>query len=142
MLVRSQEGLFLSSFRPGLRTVREAFKKGNPHSAKLDFDARVPIPVSVFPSTWRGDNIVTEEIKVKVEGEASLPARGGREGHESRFSYSASTDPGRNTRETRTYEENRVQRPGRREENIRVYKEEDRERREYRDIDLETTRSR
>ncbi|KAK5942131.1 hypothetical protein PMZ80_006085 [Knufia obscura] len=48
----------------------------------LDFDARVPIPVSVFPSTYRNDATSVETTtETKVEGEANQgePQRVGRE---------------------------------------------------------------
>ena len=68
------------------RTVREAFKKDRRDSGILDFDARVPIPFSVFPSSYRSD-ATTESEKVRVEAELELPdqaSRVGREGHEGR----------------------------------------------------------
>ncbi|KAJ5238847.1 hypothetical protein N7468_003466 [Penicillium chermesinum] len=40
-------------------------------SANLDFDARVPIPFSVFPSSYRSD-AVSETAQTRVEGEVQL----------------------------------------------------------------------
>ncbi|KAK2748911.1 hypothetical protein FQN57_007194 [Myotisia sp. PD_48] len=49
-------------------------------SANLDFDARVPIPFSVFPSSYRSD-AVSETTHTRVEGEAKFSgaSRVGRE---------------------------------------------------------------
>jgi hypothetical protein len=49
-------------------------------AGKLDFDARVPIPISVFPSTYRNDATSEETTKTKVEGEVKLEDRQGRGG--------------------------------------------------------------
>ena len=112
---------------------RNAATPGN-----LDFDARVPIPFSVFPSSYRSDAVTKETEKVKVEGAVNLPSsRVGREGHEARYRYS----------ETDRYREDdiRVQedrtsrrRPGRREEEIRIYERD----REERPAGRTTTRTR
>jgi hypothetical protein len=70
------------------RTVREAFKKDRRDSGILDFDARVPIPFSVFPSSYRSDATTETTEKVRVEAELELPdqaSRVGREGHEGRY---------------------------------------------------------
>ena len=76
-----------------------------PKPVKLDFDARVPIPFSVFPSAYRSeDAAVDSKTTVKVEGEV-----GGREDTEARYRYDIQT--GRrpsdriDRRETRIYEE-------------------------------------
>lgn len=100
----------------------------------LDFDARLPIPFSVFPSTYRSDTSVSEETNIRVEGQADLPLRGGREGIvDSRYSYSA-TGPERDIyrKETRVFEEDRFGRPNRREEDIHI---DINERREHRGRD-------
>ena len=108
---------------------RNAATPGN-----LDFDARVPIPFSVFPSSYRSDAVTTETDQVKVEGEVNLPSsRVGREGHEARYSYSE-TDRYREddvrVEEDRTYR----RRPGRREEKVReevrIYERDQRDREE------------
>ncbi|KAL9106983.1 MAG: hypothetical protein Q9187_008486, partial [Circinaria calcarea] len=112
----------------------------------LDFDAKVPIPFSVFPSSYRSD-AVTETTRVRVEGEADLPpgaSRVGREGHEERYSSFSATLPGKKERssyveeEVKVYEENR---PSGRKENITVY-EEDHRPRQGRTADVEITRER
>jgi len=68
-------------------TLREAFEKGRPNPVTLDFDARVPIPFSVFPSSYRSDAAASSSTtQVRVEEEVKLPShtsRVGREGHES-----------------------------------------------------------
>lgn len=52
---------------------------------KLDFDARIPVPFSVFPSSYRNEDVAAVTTKVKIEGEAR-----GREGIEgSSYSYQA-----------------------------------------------------
>jgi len=55
-------------------------------TGNLDFDARVPIPPSVFPSTYRSEASAQETTVTKVEGEVQLPnsSRVGRE--DTRFS--------------------------------------------------------
>ncbi|PSN59960.1 hypothetical protein BS50DRAFT_640402 [Corynespora cassiicola Philippines] len=95
----------------------------------LDFDARVPIPFSVFPSSYRSDAVTKESTKVQVEGEQQLPAQAshvGREGHEehhSSFSATVHHQPpppppppsqGRDTyvkEEVHIHEEDRIRRP-------------------------------
>ncbi|KAF1915774.1 hypothetical protein BDU57DRAFT_448031, partial [Ampelomyces quisqualis] len=59
------------------------FEKERPDSGKLDFEARVPIPFSVFPSAYRNAE-VKESTSVRVEGEAKLSQQAphGGEGHE------------------------------------------------------------
>ncbi|KFY22221.1 hypothetical protein V493_06752 [Pseudogymnoascus sp. VKM F-4281 (FW-2241)] len=79
-------------------------KEGKMHSrsdlsrqraGNLDFDARVPIPFSIFPSTYRNVAAPTKVEETHVEGEIKLPApqqsSAGRDGHQS--SYSASLPP-------------------------------------------------
>ncbi|EQL31785.1 hypothetical protein BDFG_06004 [Blastomyces dermatitidis ATCC 26199] len=48
-----------------------AFEKGYLRTVNLDFDARVPIPFSVFPSSYRSD-AVSETTHTRVEGEVNL----------------------------------------------------------------------
>lgn len=52
-------------------TVRKGFEKGRPKTVNLDFDARVPIPFSVFPSSYRSD-AVSETTRTRVEGEVKV----------------------------------------------------------------------
>ncbi|KAJ9635266.1 hypothetical protein H2204_005826 [Knufia peltigerae] len=90
----------------------------------LDFDARIPIPVSVFPSTYRSDaQNSTEETSAtftKVEADTrQQPSRVGRE--DTRFS--------REELDITTRESNRPRREQqgtRREEDVRIYEERDR----------------
>ncbi|KAF2792968.1 hypothetical protein K505DRAFT_245429, partial [Melanomma pulvis-pyrius CBS 109.77] len=102
--------------------------------ANLDFDARVPIPFSVFPSSYRSDAVTKETTKVKVEGEAKLPSKPeqfGREGHEEEDyeSFSATVPPPaprRDTRykeEVRVYEQDRVRRPAQHREEVHIHEE-------------------
>ncbi|KAI9861060.1 MAG: hypothetical protein M1813_005489 [Trichoglossum hirsutum] len=108
----------------------------------LDFDARVPIPFSVFPSSYRSDS-ASSTTQVRVEGEVNLPSqtsRVGREGHESRYYSASAALPDRRDRSryedqevtTRVYEER--DRPRRREEHTTSVYEEDR----YRQRDSDT----
>ncbi|KAK5011371.1 hypothetical protein LTR60_004743, partial [Cryomyces antarcticus] len=93
--------------------------------ANLDFDARVPIPFSVFPSSYRSD-AVTESTEVRVGATLpAQPARVGREGHETRYSSYSAALPNRKDRryEEHVYEEDRVRRPGRGEEEIHIHEE-------------------
>ncbi|PGH16281.1 woronin body major protein [Helicocarpus griseus UAMH5409] len=57
-----------------------AFEEGRPRTVNLDFDARVPIPFSVFPSSYRS-GAVSETTHQRVEGEVKLAgaSRVGRE---------------------------------------------------------------
>ena len=81
----------------------------------LDFDARVPIPFSVFPSSYRNEDaaVDSKETQIKVEGEVDLPqkARRTREDTEARYRYDIQADRRPNQdrtdfrRETRVYEE-------------------------------------
>ncbi|PGH31746.1 woronin body major protein [[Emmonsia] crescens] len=48
-----------------------AFEKGHLRTVNLDFDARVPIPFSVFPSSYRSD-AVSETTHTRVEEEVNL----------------------------------------------------------------------
>ncbi|KAF2085358.1 hypothetical protein K490DRAFT_46843, partial [Saccharata proteae CBS 121410] len=103
-------------------------RKSAPTPANLDFDARVPIPFSVFPSSYRSDAATTETTQVKVEGEVSLPEqteRVGREGHQVRYSQEGPppSEDRRYKEEIRVYERDRHRPAGRREEEIRIFEE-------------------
>ncbi|KAK5401069.1 hypothetical protein LTR79_001588 [Exophiala xenobiotica] len=91
----------------------DAFNSGN-----LDFDARVPIPVSVFPSTYRSDaQASTETTVTKVEADLQQPSRVGRE--DTRFS--------REEIDITTGESNRPRREQTTQrEDLRIYEERDR----------------
>ncbi|KAE8156529.1 hypothetical protein BDV40DRAFT_305981 [Aspergillus tamarii] len=63
--------LFLSSL--SFVSVRKAFEKRRQRTANLDFDARVPIPFSVFPSSYRSDAVPEPTLAPeRVEGEVNL----------------------------------------------------------------------
>ncbi|KAK2624878.1 hypothetical protein QTJ16_006071 [Diplocarpon rosae] len=59
--------------------MNESFPTARREAVNLDFDARVPIPFSIFPSSYRSDETKTT-TQTHVEGEIRLP-HGGREGH-------------------------------------------------------------
>ncbi|KAL8853490.1 MAG: hypothetical protein Q9221_001649 [Calogaya cf. arnoldii] len=99
--------------------------------SNLDFDARVPIPFSVFPSSYSNDqnNTTEESTRIRVEEEANLPHR--REDQGTKYSsFSASVDrrdrPHHDKEDVRVYREDR-DRHTRRDEDVTVY-EEDRHR--------------
>ena len=99
----------------------------------MDFDAKVPIPFSVFPSSYRSD-AVEETTEVKVEGE--INQRVGRDSHEARYSSFSASLPGRKDRtqytkeEVKVHEDDRERRP-RRKEDVTIYEEEDHHPREH-----------
>ncbi|KAB2104165.1 hypothetical protein AG0111_0g7593 [Alternaria gaisen] len=74
----------------------QVFEKERPDSGKLDFEARVPIPFSVFPSAYRNAEF-KETTSVKVEEQEAQfeqQASHGREGHEETHeSFSATVLP-------------------------------------------------
>ncbi|KAK6007096.1 hypothetical protein QM012_006104 [Aureobasidium pullulans] len=97
--------------------------RGSAVEIKLDFEARVPIPFSVFPSTYRSDT-VTKSTEIKVEEQVNLPSsHGGREGHETRYTSSQAPPSRRYEEEIRVTEKDSY-RPGHREEDIHIYEEE------------------
>ncbi|KAK7726699.1 hypothetical protein SLS57_003260 [Botryosphaeria dothidea] len=114
----------------------EGCKKEPQTPVNLDFEARVPIPFSVFPSSYRSDAVSAEQSQVKVEGEVHLSekaSRVGREGHEVRYSASeaaASAAPSRKEQrfeeEVRVYEKDRRRPASRREEEVHIYERDDR----------------
>lgn len=54
-------------------SVRKAFEKRRQRTANLDFDARVPIPFSVFPSSYRSDAVPEPTLAPeRVEEEVNL----------------------------------------------------------------------
>ncbi|EON65695.1 hypothetical protein W97_04934 [Coniosporium apollinis CBS 100218] len=110
-----------------LEGVSCAFKKERRDSANLDFDARVPIPFSVFPSSYRSDAVTAETTHVKVEGTASTSSRVGREGHETHFTSVSATLPGRKDRRTEEevhiYEEDRIRHPARRQGEVHIHEQ-------------------
>lgn len=87
----------------------------------LDFDARVPIPFSIFPSSYRSDDKVTT-TETHVEGEIKLPGqqRVGREGQSSSLSATLPPQDEQDYQQQEevhiTREEERYHRPSRRED--------------------------
>ncbi|KAF3064197.1 Woronin body major protein [Daldinia childiae] len=88
--------------------------------ANLDFEARVPVPFSIFPRTYKETEVETtththEEIQIDLPGK---PEKAGREGQYSSISASAQLPPPRpephfSEEEVRiTREEERYRRPG------------------------------
>jgi hypothetical protein len=64
-----------------------------PKVVNLDFDARVPIPFSIFPSSYRSDAEATT-TETHIEGEINLPAGQQRVGREGQYSsYTANLPP-------------------------------------------------
>ncbi|EFR00941.1 woronin body major protein [Nannizzia gypsea CBS 118893] len=67
----------------GVTSFERHSRKDAPQAANLDFDARVPIPFSVFPSSYRSDAAaaVSESTQERVEGEVKFSgaSRVGRE---------------------------------------------------------------
>ncbi|RDW62384.1 hypothetical protein BP6252_11817 [Coleophoma cylindrospora] len=91
----------------------------------LDFDARVPIPFSVFPSSYRSDaqGLGQQITETHVEGEIRLPGTHSRVGREGQYSsVSAHLPPRRDQREewveerVEIREEDHHHRPSRRED--------------------------
>ncbi|KAL8737897.1 MAG: hypothetical protein Q9181_001234 [Wetmoreana brouardii] len=110
----------------------------------LDFDARVPIPFSVFPSSYANNTTTEETTRIRVEGEANLPRR--REDQETRYSSFQASLPNRDPTqyekdEIRVYQEDRDRRTTRREEDVTVY-EEDRHRQRDHFPEVELSRER
>ncbi len=82
--------VFLSRTSKGIREEFSPLKVVN-----LDFDARVPIPFSIFPSSYRSDDVATTS-QTHVEGEINLPQEQ-RVGREGQYSFSAEANlPPRN----------------------------------------------
>ncbi|XMA08032.1 hypothetical protein WAI453_000823 [Rhynchosporium graminicola] len=61
----------------------------------LDFDARVPIPFSIFPSSYRSDDVAAT-TQTHVEGEIKLPQQEQRIGREGQSSFQANLPPRHN----------------------------------------------
>ncbi|KAK4216616.1 hypothetical protein QBC37DRAFT_385300 [Rhypophila decipiens] len=88
--------------------------------ANLDFEARVPVPFSIFPSSYRESDTgaqTTTQTHTHQELEVKLPERAGREGQHSSFQIQAEVPPRGEQRfreeEVRiTREEERYRRPG------------------------------
>jgi hypothetical protein len=108
----------LSSFRHVERHSRRDLAE---KVVNLDFDARVPIPFSIFPSSYRSDDKVTT-TETHVEGEIKLPGqqRVGREGQSSSLSATLPPQDEQDYQQQEevhiTREEERYHRPSRRED--------------------------
>ncbi|KAG4433220.1 hypothetical protein IFR05_011302 [Cadophora sp. M221] len=92
-------------------------KTNTPQVVNLDFDARVPIPFSVFPSSYRSDDLATT-TQTHVEGEINLQQEQ-RVGREGQSSFSASLPPRNDHFQEEvhiTREEEHHHRPSRRED--------------------------
>ncbi|KAL7621335.1 hypothetical protein AAE478_008656 [Parahypoxylon ruwenzoriense] len=97
--------------------------------ANLDFEARVPVPFSIFPRTYKEAEAATttqthEELQIVLPGK---PDKAGREGQYSSISASAQLPPPREERfseeEVRiTREEERYRRPGVRREHYEEHR--------------------
>ncbi|KAK1764067.1 hypothetical protein QBC33DRAFT_580571 [Phialemonium atrogriseum] len=85
-----------------------------PYVANLDFEARVPVPFSIFPSSYR--EAETETTQTHEELEIKLPNQAGREGQYSSYQAQADLPPngGRYSEEEVhiTREEDHYRRPG------------------------------
>ncbi|KAL2122200.1 hypothetical protein VTJ04DRAFT_2655 [Mycothermus thermophilus] len=91
---------------------------GGRRVGNLDFEARVPVPFSVFPSSYRESETATQ-THVHEEVEIKLPQLAGREGHASSFQEQAHLPPreeGRFKEEVRITRQEEHRRPGIREE--------------------------
>ncbi|XDG07676.1 hypothetical protein ABKA04_007291 [Annulohypoxylon sp. FPYF3050] len=97
--------------------------------ANLDFEARVPVPFSIFPRTYKEAEVETttqthEEVQIDLPAK---PEKAGREGQYSSISASAQLPPRREQRfseeEVRiTREEERYRRPGARREHFEEHR--------------------
>ncbi|KKA23408.1 Woronin body protein HexA [Rasamsonia emersonii CBS 393.64] len=129
--------LLSSLFQKERQTSPQHSRKDAQRTVTLDFDARVPIPFSVFPSSYRSD-AVSETTQTRVEGEVNFDrtSRVGREDTAGRLS-----DPrgyGREEVDLRIRTDDR--RPARRYEESVSY--ESRERDRYPEIELSRERYR
>lgn len=96
----------------------------------LDFEARVPIPFSVFPSAYRRSNdveasaaaaVTTETSRIRVEGEADLPdlpSTAGREGHRRDYAVNTTTHLDKNYKEEEIHIKGRFEKKHRPEVNV------------------------
>ncbi|KAE8553621.1 hypothetical protein TMatcc_006933 [Talaromyces marneffei ATCC 18224] len=76
---RNGIALFTSRSRLGLRCCQHS-RKDAQRTVNLDFEARVPIPFSVFPSSYRSDAVSeTTQTRVEEEVEINTTSRVGRE---------------------------------------------------------------
>jgi hypothetical protein len=79
---------------------------------KLDFEARVPVPFSIFPSTYREAEAQTTQTHEEVDLNLPKPAAAGREGQYSSFSATAGLPPRGRFSEEEVRIQERYRRPG------------------------------
>ncbi|RMZ83629.1 hypothetical protein DV738_g1137, partial [Chaetothyriales sp. CBS 135597] len=96
----------------------------------LDFDARVPIPISIFPSTYRSEAASEQTADYRLGGEAQVTA-GGRFGRED-TRYSSRQDYDINVRDDR--------RQARQDINTNIYQGQDRVREDRAQVDISRER--
>jgi len=85
----------------------------------LDFDARVPVPVSFFPSSYKNDGVPATTTSTHIEAQFNLPHAQQRVGQDQFSSVSASLPPRERYNEEEVHivrEEERYNRPSRRED--------------------------
>ncbi|KAE9365110.1 hypothetical protein N431DRAFT_473191 [Stipitochalara longipes BDJ] len=102
------------------RNFVEVGRRGMMYLVNLDFDARVPIPFSIFPSSYRSDAAETT-TQTHVEGEINLPTGQQRVGREDQYSSFSASLP---------------QRDQFRQEEVHIHREEDRHHRPSRKEDI------
>ncbi|KAK3330502.1 hypothetical protein B0H66DRAFT_635531 [Apodospora peruviana] len=107
------------------RKVEEKTASSRLKVANLDFEARVPVPFSIFPSSYReSETAATTQTHTHQELEIKLPERAGREGQHSSFQAQAALPRFREEEVRITREEEQYRRPGVRQESY--YREEHR----------------
>ncbi|KAK0655858.1 hypothetical protein B0T16DRAFT_451486 [Cercophora newfieldiana] len=92
--------------------------------ANLDFEARVPVPFSIFPSSYRETETATTQTHTHEELKIQVPQHAGREGQHSSFQAQVELPPRGEHRFSEeevhiTREEERHRRPGIRQEYYR-----------------------
>ncbi|KAK1833126.1 hypothetical protein QBC39DRAFT_370313 [Podospora conica] len=80
--------------------------------ANLDFEARVPVPFSIFPSSYRETETATTQTHTHEELKIDVPSHAGRE--EGQFTVQAQVEAPPPRQETRIKEEVRITREDRR----------------------------
>ncbi|KJZ75932.1 hypothetical protein HIM_04756 [Hirsutella minnesotensis 3608] len=127
-----------------LRTRVNKKAPGRAQVGNLDFEARVPVPFSIFPSTYRNGESQTS-VQTHEEVDIQLPPKqsAGREGQYSSYTANVDLPPRGETRfseeEVRiTREEERYRRPGfQHEQNVQVQEQHRPARTEYTDTHIE-----
>ncbi|KYG45464.1 hypothetical protein M433DRAFT_254681 [Acidomyces richmondensis BFW] len=121
----AQRKFFLSCFNDLFprHELEALFSSSSSSVHTLDFDARVPVPFSVFPSTYKNEQATAEVTQVKSDERISVQGAGREEFREDRrYQQGPSRRDDRYTREDIRISETDRYRPGRvrREENIRI----------------------